>query len=287
MTFRIQPTYESLIAEPVDLPSDHSVAPLPPEVQTWLEDLLLLRGVPLAYIVPDPALLPPESVRFFHIDPNWTARLIDGAFAAANTGGGQIALSKPMLAYLREMVALGLAQRLFPGQDPVKLPMLSGMLIRSEIVRRWPGLHVTALEGTKALTLARKERLSSGLLIVIFAGIPTRVEIAEPSEGTRFGIEPEPSPSIQVRKDDGSFQGGTASVTYRAGSTSVLNFEALADAVRIKLNLPTSTPVGSARLSLSLQQQPFVQIFEGSDMVETGRRMRIQNKLAKPVGGGT
>lgn len=286
MTFRIQSTFESLIADPVDAPTDHTVAPLPAEVQTWLEDLMLLRGIPLSYIVPDPRLLPPESVRFFHIDPTWTARLIDGAFAAANTGGSLVALSKPMLAYLRERIALGLAMRLFPDQPNPQLPMLSGMLFRSEIVRRWPGLTVTALENGQALTLARKDKLTTGLMLVIFAGIPDRVEIAEPAEGTRFGIEPVPSWSIQVRNDDGSFKGNTVPVAARANSPRVLNVDALANSLRAALNLPTSTPVGSARLSLSLQQQPFVQVFDGNDPIENSRVSRIHNVLVALQGGG-
>ncbi|MBK9263425.1 MAG: hypothetical protein IPM54_26925 [Polyangiaceae bacterium] len=291
MSFRIQSTFEGLVAPPQGTPDGKIVAGLPPEVQTWLEDLMLLRGVPLHYIVPDPRLLPPESIRFFHIDPTWTARLVDGALAAANVGGSRVALSKPMLAYVRKMVAAGLAQRLFGNQNEIHLPMLSGMLIRSDLVRRWPGLNVTALEGNQALTLARKERIASGLMIVIFAGVPTRVEIAEPFEGTRFGVELKGTAfSIQIRQNNGSFVmenniPKTVAVQPRTGSSGVLDIQQLANAVHTALGLPASTPLGAAMLSLSLQQQPFVQVFAGSDTVETARLQRIQQVLASLQAG--
>src|SRR5215471_12370514 len=57
---------------------------VPERLYTWLLNLRLLRPVPLSYLVPDPALLPTESIRFFHVDPTWIDRVIDGVFAAGN-----------------------------------------------------------------------------------------------------------------------------------------------------------------------------------------------------------
>ena len=45
---------------------------IPAEVIDWLARLRLLHGVPFAYLVPDADLLPPESVRFFYLDRDWT-----------------------------------------------------------------------------------------------------------------------------------------------------------------------------------------------------------------------
>src|SRR4051812_41339319 len=59
---------------------------IPTRLRTWLLDLRLLRHLPIAYYVPDAGLLPPESIRFFHVDATWVDRVIDGVFAAANTG---------------------------------------------------------------------------------------------------------------------------------------------------------------------------------------------------------
>ena len=59
--------------------------PAPDDVSAWLADLQVLTGVPFAYLVPDSRMLPPESIRFFAVDPNWTAALVDGALSIAAT----------------------------------------------------------------------------------------------------------------------------------------------------------------------------------------------------------
>lgn len=282
-------------------PPGMHLADLPDEVSTWLEDLLILRGVPLAYILPDPRLLPPESVRFFHIDPSWTARLFDGALAAASAGSFDTAIHAPVIRALRLRAELLLARRLFPdeAEATLKLPMLSGMLLRSEIVRRWPGLGVSAWEDTaknRQLALARKDRLAAGLMIVIFAGVPTRVEIAEPGEGTRFGVEPNDNNtfSVQVRQRDGSFLAGSDGVVpvqLRDPVTRVLDIDRLArDAAQALVpgGMGPYVPLASAHLSLCLQQQPFVQVFQSSDPIEKRRirAARSHRRMARKVAGG-
>jgi hypothetical protein len=47
----------------------------------WLARLYLLIGVPTDALIPNPALLPPESVRFFYVDPNWLGTLVEGALS--------------------------------------------------------------------------------------------------------------------------------------------------------------------------------------------------------------
>ena len=54
---------------------------MPQTLVDWLTRLGLLEGVPFNYLVPDEAMLPPESLRFFYLDPNWTSALLDGAMS--------------------------------------------------------------------------------------------------------------------------------------------------------------------------------------------------------------
>ena len=61
-------------------------AGLPPYAITFLSQLRLLVGVPFEYLVPDPRLLPNESIRFFHLDRSWTDRLVDGVLAVGKIG---------------------------------------------------------------------------------------------------------------------------------------------------------------------------------------------------------
>ena len=54
---------------------------LPDNVRTWLARTRLLEGVPFAHLVPDSELLPPESIRFFYLDREWTDVLVQGALS--------------------------------------------------------------------------------------------------------------------------------------------------------------------------------------------------------------
>jgi len=45
---------------------------------------MYLAKIPTHYLIPDPSYLPPESIRFFHIDNNWMDCFIDGALSCAN-----------------------------------------------------------------------------------------------------------------------------------------------------------------------------------------------------------
>src|ERR1700690_928591 len=61
-------------------------AAMPPYMESFLAHLRLLVGVPFDYLVPDPRLLPNESIRFFYLDRSWTDRLVDGAIAVGKIG---------------------------------------------------------------------------------------------------------------------------------------------------------------------------------------------------------
>ena len=72
---------------PADSEASGSIVPLPPfpkvftlpeVVRTWLARLRMLEGVPFQHLVPDAELLPPESIRFFHLDREWTDALTQG-----------------------------------------------------------------------------------------------------------------------------------------------------------------------------------------------------------------
>src|SRR5437868_12092494 len=66
-------------------PTD-SEAEMPPYMESFLSHLRLLVGVPFEYLIPDPRLLPDESIRFFYVDRSWSDRLVDGAVAVGKIG---------------------------------------------------------------------------------------------------------------------------------------------------------------------------------------------------------
>ncbi|HEV2734462.1 MAG TPA: hypothetical protein VGV85_06465, partial [Longimicrobiaceae bacterium] len=60
----------------------------PAGVVEWMARLRLLTGVPFFYLVPEGRMLPPESIRFFQVDPNWVDVLLDGAFSVGRSTTG-------------------------------------------------------------------------------------------------------------------------------------------------------------------------------------------------------
>lgn len=174
-------------------------ASMPPRLFKWLLGLRLLRNVPLSYLVPDSALLPAESIRFFHVDPTWVDRLIDGVFAAANTGTLDITYSALMLQSVRAAIDLGLedlAKEQISDSTWTPADGTTGMLIRSDLVRRWPDMIVRAYvgqdESTKGMPVLRAEPVSKDIYIALFAGTPGLVQLREPHVGVRFGLEFDP-----------------------------------------------------------------------------------------------
>lgn len=174
-------------------------APLPPSVTSWLACLSLLEGVPFNYLVPDDRLLPSESIRFFHVDPNWVAAVRDGALSIGRTTSfdqahddGVAAVASAVAA---ERAASERARRLH-SEAPAATAAheQTGVLLRSELVEGWPGLELRAYEDADAQTLiptAHQTLLSPSVMICIFDGVLGRLDIQEPQEGVLFGADPD------------------------------------------------------------------------------------------------
>jgi hypothetical protein len=244
-----------------------AAGPVPADVSAWLAGLQQLSGLPFSYLVPDARMLPPESIRFFAIDPNWTAALVDGALSLAVV----TAPAAAAIAALRPAI-LAASRATATGTAPA-----SGFLLRSALVAGWPGLTVTGYadpQGTTgALPLARLERLAPTVLLALFTGVIARVALTEPAQHMHFGVAEGTPPSVLLRWIDGT-QGGvpvtkglTATVVLRqdtAGRT-VLDLNATIAQISQRLTqayAPQPLPhLGSAALSLQFLQvtasQPF------------------------------
>jgi hypothetical protein len=139
--------------------SDHGksvvAGAMPEELSDWLEGLSLLRGVPFNYLVPDEGMLPPESIRFFQVDGLWLECLLDGAFSIGRVTANDHKKDQ------------ALSDR---GAAAKPFETVTGILLRSEVVRGWPGLLVDAYNDKDPLQLLRIERLSADVLICLFDG---------------------------------------------------------------------------------------------------------------------
>lgn len=198
-----------------DLP-DPGPRAIPRDLRLWLGRLRLLSGVPFGHLVADPELTPPESIRFFYVDRDWTDAIIQGALSVGTVTTQDHWLLQTLHGVVRNEVDE--AERLvrLPGVEVgAAVPTgvggpLTGFVLRSRMVSGWPALHVRAYGednladthhipddevGTehdtalRKLGLLRLERLAPAVLLAIFDGIPAVVHIEEPRAGIQFGVE--------------------------------------------------------------------------------------------------
>ncbi len=181
----------------------------PIEVSTWLGRLKLLYGVPLNYLVPDEHMLPPESIRFFYVDPNWIRALLDGAFSIGrsvdlerNTRSFRMdAASIPLMSDTSTQKALTVRSAyLGLATQEMEMSVVSGFLLRSSVVDDYPGLGVNVYPkggvpagedpGNK-LNILRMERLTpaADVLLCLIEGDAYRVDIHEAPEALHYGID--------------------------------------------------------------------------------------------------
>jgi hypothetical protein len=246
-------------------------------LRDWLVGIRLLRDLPFSYLVPDPRLLPPESIRFFHLDPTWIDRVVDGIFAAANFGTVDFVYSYSLLQMARAAIdddLTAIATTQVPTTPWTGDQRITGMLIRSELARRWPDLIVRAYTATGAnpavpdIAVLRAEPISKDLYIALFAGQPAMVHVREPDVGTRFGVEPGPTTEQPYQVDNRGTNGIAADdstpidLWFRGpANLRILNVSDLAE---------KSAEDTARQVALNLEQPPYVQQFIGPHQESDG-----------------
>lgn len=252
--YDIQPSQDGLeFASPVDLSKWNVDAIVIPErLRDFLMDLRLLRRIPLSYLVPDQKLLPPESIRFFHVNQTWVDRVIDGVFSNTTVGTVDFHYSLTTLQMIRAAI------------DPAPQGM-TGILIRSELTRRWPKMIVrgfsslaAGVDAESTVKVLRAEALSRDIFIALFAGQPRRVHIREPFDGVRFGVETEGNTLVVDHvKPDGQILSDEVTVPLRSQAFRTLDVDGLRTNIVAK-----ESSMGNPRgVGMHLEQRPFVQIF--------------------------
>jgi hypothetical protein len=194
-------------------------AELPPYLESFLAHLRLLVGVPFEYLVPEPRMLPPESIRFFYLDRSWTDRLVDGAIAVGKVGTREQAHHQAHASAVTQRldVTERIVRPLQKGAgsfenlrskvpiDPADL--VTGFLLRSSAVSGWPHMEIRAYRKlipelhrkpafdpgdpkvkAQQMRTLRLERLSPAVMIALFEGEPELVVLEEPHHGVQFGV---------------------------------------------------------------------------------------------------
>lgn len=182
--------------------------PVPPQdISDWLGLLDNLHGVPFNYLVPDETMLPPESIRFFYLDSNWVATLLDGAQSIGrnltadsqdNTTLLDKAVRPEVLAEVR-MKSGEARPKLFGLQGtPPTMNIISGFVLRSSLVKEYTnmGVDVYPYFGPddplpQMLDIKRFDRLgpNSDTMICLVTGDAYRVDIHEAPQALHYGID--------------------------------------------------------------------------------------------------
>jgi len=259
----------------------------------------LLHDIPIAYLVPDTAaLLPPESLRFFAIDDAWMEALTEGALMAGGRGSRELAHARdarPQAAHearalLTEVRAVRQGRLVIGGFGkpapvaPVAGGLVTGFLLRSELVTRWPGMELRAWTSADPLDvppgadpaaveaarpdlvvrILRLERLNPSLLLALFDGQPQMLWLEEPHHAVQFGVEQDGGPPELVLRDLPGATVDRVEVPMRVVSQAgpgVIDVAALA--LAITNATPNAVPTTAAGLARQLLRAPSRQRFGG------------------------
>lgn len=185
---------------------------VPENLKEYADELRLLKGVPLTYLLTEASDLPEESIRFFHLDINWTDALLDGAFSIGRVCTGD-ALSDTVTLkgaggdrHYKDMPRI---KRMHPnhrqhvlrdaaGGAEEDYRQVSGFLLHSRLVSEKKGLHLYGYDRAGApkdnmddgtpLPVLRMETIGDHLLLTLFHGEVYQIIIEEPKTGLRFGV---------------------------------------------------------------------------------------------------
>jgi hypothetical protein len=246
----------------------------------FLARLRLLERVPFAYLVPDDDLLPPESIRFFYLNRDWTDAAVAGALAVGTPTTRDQAHLQTVYGELRGTIDAAERRVVGPafGDEPAAGPaeVVTGFLLRSRAVSGWPGLHVRGFrpigDEDTPLRLLRMERLAPAVLLVLMDGVPRRVEIEEPRAGIQFGVDPPDPPTAErpassrwvTVRDPGTglpIGGRDVRVPFRSDAPGVIDVTTLRQRLLEDAPEELGDELSAAELALQLLQFPFRQEF--------------------------
>lgn len=287
---------DAAAAHAVELGARGLATALPDDARAFLGRLRLLEGVPFAYLVPDAELTPPESIRFFYLDREWTDAVVEGALSVGTVTTLDRELLQASYRGVRDDVDAEERRQRTPDLPLAPAGPVSGFVLRSRLVSGWPALHVRAFatdtipddaplsdDDPRRVRLLRLERLAPAVLFCLFDGVPEIVHLEEPRQGLQFGVvldsrDGATHATLPVRDLHRGAVETTASVPipFRRGAPGVIDVRRLADALAAHpeaVSAPAST-LSSAELALQLLRFPYRQVFgalgEGGGAISFG-----------------
>ena len=177
-------THEILAAEQMIVhQSDHlptkdkytsPIEELPDILQKGFEDLRLLKGIPFNYLVPDEAMLPVESIRFFYVDELFMDCLIDGAFSIGRLT--DLDHTHDILRKPATNVVLDYETR-------------TGFIMRSDVISGWPGMIIEGFNREGQQLPLHQTQLSENVVLCLFDGKIHSVVMHLKPESIHWGVD--------------------------------------------------------------------------------------------------
>ena len=253
-------------------------------VMKFLAQLRLLKGIPASYLLPNPNLLPTESIRFFYVDSRWMRALYCGALAPVQHTLADAAIKGALINRLSTSDDNGIkVDTTVPATQP-----LIGVLLRSTIISALPTLIVKmtydklgAATPTEC-TPVRLDHITPGVLLAIYEitlpvpdGMQLIFSIAEPRQHPHFGVEvnnellmrytaPGTKPSVHTGMQIGSTIGTLLINASLWKLTSWVVVPTLLTNIACQFkgaSLPFD-PTQSAQVALQLCPEPFLKQWE-------------------------
>ncbi|KAL8743826.1 MAG: hypothetical protein Q9184_008071, partial [Pyrenodesmia sp. 2 TL-2023] len=180
-------------------------------IHKWISDKLFLSGIPAHYLLTDPShlastptpfspkkpiRLPPEALRFFHIDDVWLDCLIDGALSVANHSSAETDTVR-----LKIKEAYNTFLRMPVEGTTLKPPIPRyGFFLRSALVRAIPDLRViitckkveennVVTEDPNLTPLIRLTRMDDHTILALLDCLPEdiyKIMLVQPPHQQRF-----------------------------------------------------------------------------------------------------
>ncbi|OQK17593.1 hypothetical protein AU255_06900 [Methyloprofundus sedimenti] len=145
---------------------------VPEEISSFLNKLASLELVPLNYLLPEEAMLPIDSIRFFQVDNFWLKCLLEGAFSPGRF------LSNDHQHELKLRTAI----------ESVNFPV-AGFLMRSEIVSAYPGLMAQGIDKNSVKQSSVMRRLSPHLMLCTFNVEVVQIDLHLAPKALHCGVE--------------------------------------------------------------------------------------------------
>lgn len=186
---------------------------IPDNLKEYADELRLLKDVPLTYLLTEASDLPEESIRFFHLDINWTDALLDGAFsvgrvcvrdarwdktALKKAGENRQYADMPRVRRMHDNHREHVLKSVSVGSTPEDYRLVSGFLLRSRLVSDKKGLHIygydragvpkNPMDNGTPLPVLRMETIVDNVLLALFHGEVYQIMIEEPKTGLQFGV---------------------------------------------------------------------------------------------------